>query len=159
MPIYTYPQLKGKIKVGDTVSAVMDKGNPCDNLADDGSNKQKITEVSETGFKINGCPHTYEYANFSLFIHDDEPKTLDMVDVGDVVVLGKEERMVLDKSPNGTVLFLSATDVFEHSGDIFTRQELFDNGYTVKQGPQPVIMTREEAEKELSKDGKQVKIV
>ena len=144
MPIYTYPQLKGIIKVGDTV---IHKGK-----------KKKVTEVCMDYFGLDDDLHySYNYPEYSLELL--EEKTLDTVDVGDVVVLGKEERMILDKSPNGTVLFLSAADVFEHGGDIFTRQEFLDRGYTVKQGPQPVIMTCEEAEKELSKDGKQVKIV
>lgn len=144
MPIYTYQQLKGRIKVGDTV---INEGE-----------KKKVTAVTDRRFWLGeGAIPLYFDANASLELL--EEKTLDTVDVGDVVVLGKEERMVLDKSPNGTVLFLSAADVFEHGGDIFTRQEFFDRGYTVKQGPQPVIMTCEEAERELSKDGKQVKIV
>ena len=144
MPIYTYPQLKGKIKVGDTVR-------------EDGELKKVASVDDETFWTDDDTFGYFDDSEGSLELL--EEKTLDTVDVGDVVVLGKEERMVLDKSPNGTVLFLSAADVFEHGGDIFTRQEFLDRGYTVKQGPQPVVMTREEAEKELSKDGKQVKIV
>lgn len=57
--IYSYADLKGKIKVGGTVKAVAGKRNPCKNLNNDGSNTAKITEVGENYFRINGCNHGY----------------------------------------------------------------------------------------------------
>lgn len=142
MPIYTYPQLKGRIKVGDTV-------------IQDGK-KKKVTGVGTYHFTLDyQYHHPYDLPNYSLELL--EEKTLDTVDVGDVVAdENGEEFNILDTSKNGKVLFLM------HDGYIrrFEVRELLEKkGYTVKQGPQPVIMTCEEAERELSKDGKQVKIV
>lgn len=151
MPIYTYQQLKGRIKVGDTV---INEGE-----------KKKVTAVTDRRFWLGeGAIPLYFDANASLELL--EEKTLDTVDVGDVVVseLGDEYR-ILDTSKNGTVLF--CTIVYKEADPAnpdcvdrtVSRRYLESIGFTVKQGPQPVIMTREEAEKELSKDGKQVKIV
>ena len=145
MPTYTFPQLKGKIKVGDTV---IHKGE-----------KKKVTGVGTYHFTLDyQYHHPYDLPNRSLELL--EEKTLDTVDVGDVLeIVGKHgvEYTIEDKAQNGVVLFVSSSQ----SQYTFpaTRKYLKVNGYTVKQGPQPVIMTCEEAEKELSKDGKQVKIV
>lgn len=151
MPIYTYPDLKGRIKVGNTV---IHKGK-----------KKKVTEVADEYFWLDDKEiHMFNLPTVSLDLL--EEKTLDTVDVGDVVVseLGDEYR-ILDTSKNGTVLF--CTIVYKEAEPAnpdcvdrtVSRRYLESIGYTVKQSPQPVIMTREEAEKELSKDGKQVKIV
>jgi len=145
MPIYTYPQLKGKIKVGDTVR-------------EDGDLK-KVTSVDDETFWTGDDTFGYfDDSEGSLELL--EEKTLDTVDVGDVLeIVGKHgvEYTIEDKAQNGVVLFVSSSQ----SQYTFpaTRKYLKVNGYTVKQAPQPVIMTREEAERELSKDGKQVKIV
>jgi len=145
MPIYTYQQLKGKIKVGDTV---IQEGKA-----------KKVTGTTDRRFWLGeGAIPLYFDANASLELI--EEKTLDTVDVGDVVVdPNGEESTILDTSKNGTVLFISDWGHPERFGDGYTREELKDHKLTVKQSPQPVIMTREEAEQELSKDGKQVKIV
>ena len=45
--IYSYAELKGRIKVGDEVRAVPGKENPCSELENDGSNIEKITRVTE----------------------------------------------------------------------------------------------------------------
>lgn len=57
--IYSYDQLKGKIKVGDKVRAVPGKYNPCGQTRDDGSNTVKITRVGDDDFCIDGCAHQY----------------------------------------------------------------------------------------------------
>jgi len=146
MPIYTYQQLKGKIKVGDTV---INEGG-----------KKKVTEVYNDGFRLEGDTPLRFFDWHKLSLELLEEKTIDTVDVGDVLeIVGKHgvEYTIEDKAQNGVVLFVSSSQ----SQYTFpaTRKYLKAYGYTVKQSPQPVIMTREEAEKELSKDGKQVKIV
>lgn len=136
MPIYTYPDLKGRIKVGDTV---IHKGK-----------KKKVTEVCMDYFGLDDDLHyAYDYPEYSLALLE-EPKTLDTVDVGDVVVdtEGVEYR-ILDTSKNGTVLFLTNPTKYtnEYTSRIESREYLKSLDWTVKQAPQPVIMTREEAEK------------
>jgi len=151
MPIYSFPELKGRIKVGDTV---IHEGE-----------KKKVTTVTNLyHFWLDDEKGGYAYDDdlSSLELLEEEPKTLDTVDVGDVVVdaTGVEYR-ILDTSKNGTVLFI--TNPTKHSNEYISRIEsreyLKSLDWTAKQAPQPVTMTREEAEKELSKDGKQVKIV
>ena len=144
MPIYTYPELKGRIKVGDTV---IHKGK-----------KKKVTEVCMDYFGLDDDLHySYNYPEYSLELL--EEKTLDTVDVGDVLV-GEQgaEFTISDTAKNGFVLFLTSDRTPQYTFAL-TRKYLKESGHTVKQAPQPVIMTREEAEQELSKDGKQVKIV
>jgi len=159
MPIYSYAELKGKIKVGDKVRAVKGKTNPCSNmLLDDGSNTAKVTEVFDDGFYINDCCHAYAEGSFLELLT--EEKTLDTVDVGDVVV-GKDgdERTVMDTSKNGTVLFLSQRDCPLYFHLPMIRQELKDKGFTVKQStpvPEPKETTLEEVSKTL---GYPVKII
>lgn len=152
MPIYSYAELKGKIKVGDKVRAVVGKTNACWNkLLNDGSNTEKITHVDSRGFSINGCYHGYHSYYFLELLT--EEKTLDTVDVGDVVVDKRgEERTVLDTSKNGRVLFLSILNYPTYYSTGYTRQELKDKGYTVKQStpaPEPKEMTLDEVSKAL----------
>ena len=164
MPIYSYAELKGKIKVGDRVRSVVGKDNGCGKLGDvestDVQNEKicEITAVSDNYFWINDCSHGY-YTDFFLELLTEE-KTLDTVDVGDVVVDGDgRERTILDTSKNGTVLFLSSAASGDWSGVMATRQELKLFDYTVKQStpaPEPKEMTLEEVSKAL---GYPVKIV
>lgn len=164
MPIYSYAELKGKIKVGDKVRAVKGKENGCGELgdlmvaADDGEKLGTITDVFSEYFRINQCVHAYSPGYFLELLT--EEKTLDTVDVGDVVVDGDgRERTILDKSPNGTVLFLSSAASGDWSGVMATRQELKLFDYTVKQStpaPAPKEMTLEEVSKTL---GYPVKII
>lgn len=147
MPIYSYAELKGKIKVGDRVR--LDKsGNP----------SNSVRWLSEEGFAADSLFFRWDDEGTAELLT--EERTLDTVDVGDVVVdeLGGE-RTVLDKSPNGTILFLSHVCEPTHGGGSFTRQELKDLGFTVKQStptPEPKEMTLEEVSKAL---GYPVKIV
>jgi hypothetical protein len=164
MPIYSYAELKGKIKVGDKVRAVNGKENGCQELGDvestDVQNEKicEITAVNGGYFSINDCPHGYHSESFLELLT--EEKTLDTVDVGDVVVSEDgNERTILDKSPNGTVLFLSRINDATHYQDGYTRQEIKHYKLTVKQStpaPAPKEMTLEEVSKAL---GYPVKIV
>lgn len=162
MPIYSYAELKGKIKVGDRVRAVKGKENGCSELgdlmvaADDGEKLGTITDVFSDRFRVNQCGHSYSPGYFLELLT--EEKTLDTVDVGDVVVdKDGDERTVMDTSKNGTVLFLSQRDCPLYFHLPMTRQELKDKGFTVKQPtPAPKEMTLEEVSKAL---GYPVKIV
>jgi len=78
---YSYKELKGKIKVGDTVRAVEGKRNPCLKLSDNGINTKKITEVDDDGFWIDGCYHFYSEGGYLEIV--DEETTWDNVKVGD----------------------------------------------------------------------------
>lgn len=164
MPIYSYAELKGKIKVGDRVRAVVGRENGCAEfgemlaIANTNSKVCKITDIGADRFRINGCGHGYHEDVFLELLT--EEKTLDTVDVGDVVVDGDgRERTILDTSKNGTVLFLSSAASGDWSGVMATRQELKLFDYTVKQptlAPEPKEMTLEEVSKAL---GYPVKIV
>lgn len=145
MPIYTYQQLKGRIKVGDTV---INEGE-----------KKKVTEVYNDGFRLEGDTPLRFFDWHKLSLELLEEKTLDTVDVGDALV-GEQgvEFTISDTAKNGFVLFLTSDRTPQYTFAL-TRKYLKESGYTVRQDPQPIIMTREEAERELSKDGKQVKIV
>lgn len=164
MPIYSYAELKGKIKVGDKVRAVVGRENGCTEfgemlgIANTNSKVCKITDIGTDRFRINGCEHGYQEDVFLELLM--EEKTLDTVDVGDVVVSEDgNERTILDKSPNGTVLFLSRINDATHYQDGYTRQEIKQYKFTVKQStpaPEPKEMTLEEVSKAL---GYPVKIV
>ena len=155
MPIYSYAELKGKIKVGDKVRAVKGRNNVCPYL--DCNKQGVVSHVDSDGFVIaNGCVHSYGSISFLELLT--EEKTLDTVDVGDVVVdKDGDERTVMDTSKNGTVLFLSQRDCPLYFHLPMTRQELKDKGFTVKQPtPAPKEMTLEEVSKAL---GYPVKII
>ena len=148
MPIYSYAELKGKIKVGDRVKDNEGYSGKVDLLDDRGFFFEDEYGICVfRGWNVEGAAELLT-----------EEKTLDTVDVGDVVVdRDGRERTILDKSPNGTVLFLSHVDTSNWVGTLYTRQELKDRGFTVKQPtPEPKEMTLEEVSKAL---GYPVKIV
>lgn len=152
MPTYSYAELKGKIKVGDRV-----KFEGHDAI---------VTKVGEAEFRLDvdrglfvmACTRPWD-AEGTIELLTEE-KTLDTVDVGDVVVdKYGGERTILDKSLNGTILFLSQVDDATRCTSYNTRQELKGHGFTVKQSapaPEPKEMTLEELSKAL---GYPVKIV
>ena len=133
MPIYTYQQLKGRIKVGDTV---INEGE-----------KKKVTEVYNDGFRLEGDTPLRFFDWHKLSLELLEEKTLDTVDVGDVVFHAMGiAYVILDTSKNGTILFLanSESGMLERFA---SRSNLKEGGFTVKQ-PKPVRkMTRAEVEK------------
>lgn len=153
MPIYSYAELKGKIKVGDRVKLLdmlTDAARLCERL---------VSRVEDKGFHTDDNSYFHRWTRDGVVELLTEEKTLDTVDVGDVVVSGGFERTILDKSPNGTVLFLSSAASGDWSGVMATRQELKLFDYTVKQStpaPAPKEMTLEEVSKAL---GYPVKIV
>jgi hypothetical protein len=101
---YSYDQLKGVIKVGDRVKAVVGQYNPCSELHDDCSNEAKITQVSEEHLRINGCLHDYDDDYY--LARWEGPKTLDNVEVGDVLIAENgNTRKVLGRC--GDILFIS----------------------------------------------------
>ncbi|MFA6006915.1 MAG: hypothetical protein WC764_04310 [Candidatus Paceibacterota bacterium] len=109
--IYEYKDLKNILKVGDEVRAVEGKHNMCVRLKDDGSNTQKITSVVEEGFDIDGCTHYYRETCY-LEIVSPEPKTLDNLEVGDVIQYTNHNKFVhraeiLEKGMSGKTFLLS----------------------------------------------------
>ena len=154
MPIYSYAELKGKIKVGDRVKLLdmlTDAARLCERL---------VSRVEDKGFHTDDNSYFHRWTRDGVVELLTEEKTLDTVDVGDVVVDGDgRERTILDTSKNGTVLFLSSAASGDWSGVMTTRQELKLFDYTVKQStplPEPKEMTLEEVSKAL---GYPVKIV
>jgi len=96
--IYSYAELKGKIKVGDKVSAVKGKYNQCSELNSDGSNVAIVTLVNEDCFAINYCVHIYHKDAFLNLNpqNDMQEKTWDNLANGDMLVQeGDEPRKVL----------------------------------------------------------------
>lgn len=146
MPIYSYAELKGKIKVGDRVRL--------------GKDVCVVTRIEDNGFYLrlgdfNFCQPWDAKATLELLT---EEKTLDTVDVGDVVVNDSgNEHTILDTSKSGTILFISRSNDPTGYSFALTRQQLKEYSYTVKQStPAPKEMTLEEVGKAL---GYPVKIV
>lgn len=131
--IYSYDQLKNKIKVGDEVRAVKDKTNPCGELNNDGSNFQKITGVSDDGFDINGCYHFFDDKHYYLEIIE-QPKTFDNLEVGDILINKYGDQTVV-LGICGRVHFLSVKNNPEEcdANIMYTATELKNIGYTIKQ--------------------------
>lgn len=135
--VYSYAQLKGKIRVGDEVRAVPGKSNACTQLEEDGSNTQKITKVTDELFWINGCWHRY-FTDGYLDLLTEHPRTL-----GDL----REGDQVKNKYGTGTVLFvlkpglylLSELDSPDAVGYFYTTKDLEDRGCTLVQ-PEPEVI-------------------
>jgi len=147
---YSYAELKGKIKVGDRVRAINGKSNPCEKLISDGSNTQKITEVNDEYFRINGCLHRYHGHNHLEIV----PKTMEHAAYGDIIVTkGGDKRKVLGRCDD--VVFLSSSsDYGEADTCIYHWQELEDNWSFEEEEEvitQVVEVTADEALEELAK--------
>ncbi len=154
---YSYAELKGKIKVGDSVRAVKGKENGCNELNSDGSNVQKITYVDEDCFDINGCFHDYNRKAFlELLPSEITWETLkkgDRMKDGD----GEDERTVLARLED--IVFLSFIDDSDGYGSAYTISELQRRCYTIVQPPKEEEiseMTVKDVEKLV---GHKVKIV
>lgn len=140
MPIYSYAELKGKIKVGDKVRI--------------GENICVVTSLEDRGFYLltKGFEFCQPWDAAAFLELLTEEKTLDTVDVGDVVVseVSGYEHTILDIANNGAILFLSRANDPTSYMFAFTRQQLKDYGYTVKQStPEPKEMTLDEVSKAL----------
>lgn len=150
--IYSYAELKGKIKVGDTVRAVAGLNNHCNKLKNDGSNTLKITRVDEDKFYINGCWHEYTAYGFLEII--DEPSeepverivTWENLQKGDVIFdVNGNLRTILARIED--IVSLSYYDNSFHY-DWYSIQQLRDNGYKIKTDkPKRKVTLAEIAEK------------
>lgn len=171
--IYSYSQLKGKIKVGDKVRAVEGKYNPCAELENDGSNEREITFVDHESFLIDGCYHSFvdnEEDCFLEIIETNQPTmtnereeiTWDTLKEGDYVeeTYG-ERRKVLGRV--NSVIFLSRNSIHSpnhwettyHSG--YHIEELKHANYTIVQpDKQPRKVTLAEI---AEKFGEEVEVV
>ena len=153
--IYSYAELKGKIRVGDSVRAVPGKQNDCSQLNDDGSNVQKITYIAESCVDINGCRHLYsETAFLELFPSEITWETLKK---GDKVKTRFDKRIVLSRVDD--LCFLSKDSNSDAYGFAMTISQLQLYGFTIVQPPKEEEiseMTVKDVEKLV---GHKVKIV
>lgn len=153
--IYSYEELKGKIKVGDSVRAVPGKHNNCRELNSEGSNVQKITYIAENCVDINGCRHWYSEFGFLELIPSEI--TWETLKKGDKVKRGLSERIVLARLED--ICFLSNVINPDWYGSGYTISELQREGYTIVQPPKEEEiseMTVKDVEKLV---GHKVKIV
>ena len=134
--VHEYSELKGLVKFGDRVRAVPGKNNVCIKLNDDGSNECRITDVNDTGFRIDGCVHGFSEGCYLDLIE----KTLDSLAEGDVVVDNIGRRTVLGVC--GRVYLMSTRDYQDRFGVGYTAKELRSAGYRPVE-PTPVPETVE----------------
>ena len=128
---YSYAELKGKIKVGDSVRAVKGKENGCNELNSDGSNVQKITYVDEDCFDINGCFHDYNRKAFLELLPSEI--TWETLKKGDKVKDGEYERTVLARLED--ICFLSSVIRSDMYGLGETISDMQRMDYTIVQPP------------------------
>lgn len=157
--VYSYSELKGKIKIGDEVRAVKGKQNPCDELEQDGSNIGIITEVKDDFFCINGCCHYYCVDDFLDLLSTE--KTYDNLQVGDEIDCGDDViRVVLETGSTRNAFLLSSTENDYQSLFWYSRKEMDIKGWKIKQPEPPKEDVQELTVEEVSKlVGKTVKIV
>lgn len=143
---YNYAELEGVIKVGDRVRAVDGKPNPCNELNNEDSNEQNITEVSSNYFCINNCSHPYKYDFFlERWEEPKKPRTIEDVQEGDVVLNEDgEEYEVLARV--GKMVFMTKNKELTTSID-YTINEMKRDGFTLK--GETKTMTKEEAEEKF----------
>lgn len=155
--IYSYSELKNILKVGDIVRAVPGALNICGQFKNIGLDTQKITEVADEYFRINGCGHGWDETGF-LEILPRHEITWDTLQVGDQ--LADEDgdiRTVLGVC--GRVIFPALLNQPYSCWGAFTKEELINEGFSIVQ-PSPVETTVEMTVAEVSKAlGKNVKIV
>lgn len=158
--IYSYAELKGKIKVGDTVRAVAGKPNSCGKLNDGGSNTAEITKVTDDLFYINDCFHFYYESSFLEILVEpaDEPSerivTWENLQKGDEILDGNgKSRTILARIEDLVSLSCYGSD---HHYNWCSIQQLRDNGYKIKTDkPKRKVTLAEIAEK----FGEEVEIV
>lgn len=146
--IYSYADLRKVIKVGDTVKAVAGKNNHCNKLNKDGSNKGKITEIDEDGFRINGCRHFFVDGAYLDLIRKEV--TWETLRTGDEVKDEDGVYTVLARIDD--LVFISRPDAPKDSGPFYTISEMKEI-YTIiqpKQEEEEVLMTVAEIAKKLN---------
>lgn len=162
--IYSYKELQGKIRVGDIVRAVKGKYNSCNHLKDGGLNTQKITEVSEYSFYINGCVHSFAENAFLETVTPEQP-TWETLKIGDVFVLNEgeleRELIVLEVGASGKTFLVSrmsdAADYKTRAHAWWHIEEAQRGGWTPKDVLEPPCkMTIAEIEAKL---GKRIEVV
>lgn len=158
--IYSYAELKGKIKVGDTVRAVAGKNNQCNELNNDGSNTRVITKVNDEFFWINGCFHGY-YADYFLEIVEeptDEPServvTWENLQKGDVISDENNEQTILARIEDIVSVSYSNEKTYHHHW--YSIEQLKQNGYK----PEPLKQKHKVTLAEIAeKFGEEVEVV
>ncbi len=130
--LYSYDQLKGKIKVGDRVRAARGRDNFCKELNEDGSNEQKITEVADEYFAINKCSHSYTLSNkfLELFVSE---FSWDCLEAGMVVVeKGGNKLKVLEVGSASNAFLVSYANDFSSAHRWFTKEEAQKWGWIIE---------------------------
>jgi hypothetical protein len=149
--IYSYAELKGKIKVGDRVKAAVGFDNQCDNLLN--GQEATITDIGISQFYIDGCSHRYD-AQYSLELFGQEV-TLDNLRKGDVIERNGSSRVVLATIED--LVFLSEVSDHDVASEYFLVQELKSAGWKPVQTEAVVKqMTLADVEKLV---GSKVKII
>jgi hypothetical protein len=131
--IYSYAELKGRIKVGDKVRAVPGNKHGCVELSK--GMIREITEVTDDHFCINDCWHEYDDDCY-LDLLTDEPRTLDNLQEGDQVKNDIGVKTVLFVLKPGLYV-MSFSDQPNKVDTIFTTKSLEYSGYTLVQPAPP----------------------
>lgn len=156
---FTYSEFKEVAKVGMRVRAVKGKHNPCGMLFDNGRNAGNITDVTLESFLINECSHLFTEDGYLQIYIEDQPRTLDELEEGDVITKDGFELTVfyIQKVQNGNhLVFTSTLYKPDEAGAFWTLSELKRDGYKLKQPEPPQVkeMTMEELNEERRRDGK-----
>ncbi|MDE2105238.1 MAG: hypothetical protein KGL39_48885 [Patescibacteria group bacterium] len=148
--IYGYKDLKGVIRVGDTVRAVPGKYNPCDMLI--GGKAGTITHVYDNVFCINGCFHSYSKGSY---LDLNPSPTWETLKVGDIIEHEYgDTRKVL--AVLGNVFLMSFAHDRDKAGGWSTIAEAQRNGWKLKGADEPTEVTMAEVGKQF---GRKVKII
>lgn len=159
--IYSYAELKDKIKVGDTVRAVAGKPNSCCKLNDGGSNTAEITKITDDLFYINDCWHYYYESSFLEILVEptEEPTerivTWENLQKGDVILDDDGCTCAVLARIEDLVAISSATNKTTHFG-WYSIEQLKDAGYK----PEPLKQKRKVTLAEIAeKFGEEVEVV
>ena len=163
--IYSYAELKGKIKVGDKVRAVAGKYNRCGELIDIGSDTKVITKVDNDFFWINDCSHGYYASSFLEIVEEpaeeqtEQPQervvTWENLQKGDVIFdKDNNERTILARIED--IVSVSNPNEKTYHYTWFSIEQLKQNGYK----PEPLKPKRKVTLAEIAeKFGEEVEVV
>jgi len=147
--LYSFAELKGKIKAGDKVRGV-NLHNNLDTFA-----TRTVTQVTGIGLETddgNRCLFTETFP-IELWVPDAE-KTWDTLQCGDEVK-GKDFKTRKVLGILGEIVFLSLGDHYDYAGGYFTKESLKQEGFTIVQEGQvkkPLEVTMEEVREKFGED-------
>lgn len=127
---YKLSELKGVLKVGDKVKAYW-----CDRTSTDGIGAITGIDMQDNTFYINGCQHSFGGLSELTIIF--EPKTMDNLEVGDVLVNNDNRLEYKVQAVSGELIFYSAPNKFNRSESFYHVEEI-KSYFTLKnQDPKP----------------------